>query len=174
MPFTPFHLGPACPLKAVLGRYFSLTVFGFAQVAMDVEVLVRMIRRDGVLHGFTHTYLGAAPVALVTLAVGWPACRWLVRHWPADASPFLTWLCGNRTLGWPAAVSGAVVGTYSHVLLDSVMHADMQPLWPFAGRNALRGLVSVVGLHLFCVVTGAAGILWLYGRFLRTRRKTGP
>ena len=60
MPFTPFHMGPGLAIKAVSGRYLSLMVFGFSQVAMDIEPLVRMIRGDAVLHGFTHTYLGAA------------------------------------------------------------------------------------------------------------------
>ncbi len=34
MPFTPFHMGPGTAIKAVTGRHFSLTIFGFAQVLM--------------------------------------------------------------------------------------------------------------------------------------------
>ena len=44
VPFTPFHMGPALALKAVSGQYFSVLVFGIAQVAMDIEPLVGMIR----------------------------------------------------------------------------------------------------------------------------------
>jgi len=70
MPVTPFHMGPGVVIKAVGGRYFSLMVFGFSQVAMDVEPLVRMIRGDAVLHGFTHTYLGATLIGLVSAVAG--------------------------------------------------------------------------------------------------------
>jgi len=70
MPFTPFHMGPGLAVKAVTGRYFSLTVFGFCQVAIDIEPLVRMIRGDIVIHGFTHTYLGATLIAFVSVVAG--------------------------------------------------------------------------------------------------------
>ncbi|MDR0275331.1 MAG: hypothetical protein LBI48_08355 [Burkholderiaceae bacterium] len=50
MPFTPLHMGPGLAVKALLGRRFSLTVFGFSQIAMDIEPLARMIRGDTLLH----------------------------------------------------------------------------------------------------------------------------
>lgn len=60
MPFTPFHMGAGLALKAVAGRHFSVLTFGIAQVAMDIEPLVGMLRGAAVLHGPTHTYLGAS------------------------------------------------------------------------------------------------------------------
>src|SRR5688500_11765785 len=113
MPFTPSPLGPACPLQAVLGRHFSLPVFAFAQVAMDLEPLVRLLLRDGVLHGPSHTYLGAALIGVFSLLVGRPVCQWLVRSWPTSPeTPFLNWLRGPATISWPAAAVGAFVGTF--------------------------------------------------------------
>lgn len=58
MPFTPFHMGAGLALKAVAGRHFSVLTFGIAQVAMDIEPLVGMLRGAAVLHGPTHTYFG--------------------------------------------------------------------------------------------------------------------
>lgn len=55
MPFTPFHMGAGLALKAVAGRHFSVLTFGIAQVAMDIEPLVGMLRGAAVLHGPTHT-----------------------------------------------------------------------------------------------------------------------
>ena len=133
MPVTPFHMGPGVVIKAVGGRYFSLMVFGFSQVAMDVEPLVRMIRGDAVLHGFTHTYLGATLIGLVS------------------------------------AVAGAFVGTYSHVLLDSIMHSDMQPLAPLSEVNGLRHGISVGALHLLCVLCGVCGALLMFAMFFVRR-----
>lgn len=123
-------------IKAVAGRYFSLMVFGFSQVALDVEPLVRIIRGDAGLHGFTHTYLGATLIGLASAVVGRPICQLFLNHWTPDPySPFMNWLRGSKLISWPAAIAGAFVGTYSHVFLDSVMHSDMQPLAPLSEVN---------------------------------------
>jgi hypothetical protein len=169
MPVTPFHLGPGLSAKAVLGRHMSLTVFGLSQVAMDVEPALRILRGDFALHGFTHTYLGATLIGAAVIGVGGPVRRYLLTHWLPDL--------GARPTGAPpepspltrrAAAVGAFAGTYSHVLLDSLMHADMAPLAPFADNNPLLGLVSVVTLHAACVVTGLLGALGLGVAALRS------
>jgi hypothetical protein len=42
-------------LKILAGRRFSLISFGVAQVVMDIEPLIGILRGSGVLHGPTHT-----------------------------------------------------------------------------------------------------------------------
>jgi hypothetical protein len=64
MPITPFHMGSGLLVKAVCGRHASVMVFGFSQVAMDIETLVRIVRDDVALHGFARTYLGATVVGV--------------------------------------------------------------------------------------------------------------
>ena len=168
MPVTPFHMGPGLAAKAVLGRHLSLMVFGFSQVAIDLEPMVRLVRGDAVLHGFAHTYLGATLVAAISAVVGRPICQRLLDRWTPDpASPFLIWLHGPDRISWPAAVVGAFVGTYSHVFLDSIMHADVLPPAPFSPANALLGAVSVGSLHLLCVGSSALGGLVLAVAFAR-------
>jgi hypothetical protein len=171
-------MGPGCAVKAILGRYFSLTVFGFAQVAMDIEVLVRIFVRTPTLHGFSHTYLGATVIGLVSLFAGRPLCQRLLNPWPAltpgAGGRFIDWLRGPHTISWTAAITGAFIGTYSHILLDSIMHTDMHPYAPFAEGNDLLGLVSLGWLHLFCIASAVVGYLTLLGVFLLFgRRRTG-
>lgn len=170
MPFTPFHMGPGLAIKAVSGRHFSLMVFGFSQVAIDIEPLVRIIRGDAVLHGFTHTYLGATLIGLLSVAVGRPVCQFLLNYWTPDPnSPFLNWLRGPKLISWPAAIAGTFVGTYSHVFLDSIMHSDMQPLAPLSEVNGLLHVISVEGLHLVCVASGVLGALLMFVVFFIRR-----
>jgi membrane-bound metal-dependent hydrolase YbcI (DUF457 family) len=88
---------------------------------------------------------------------------------PEPQSAFLTWVLGPRLISWPAAITGAFVGTYSHVALDSLMHADMRPLAPFSETNGLLHLVSLGALHLGCVLSGLLGVLFLFTRFARRR-----
>jgi hypothetical protein len=169
MPFTPFHMGPGLAIKAVFGRHVSLMLFGFSQVAIDVEPLVRIVRGDVVVHGFTHTYLGATVVALAALVIGRPVCQAILNAWTPPSSDFLQWLLGPRLIAWPAAIGGAFVGTYSHVALDSLMHADMRPLAPWSNSNGLLQLVSLGALHLACVLSGLAGVLLMLALFARRR-----
>ena len=163
MPVTPFHMGPGLAVKAVCGRSFSLMVFGFSQVAIDIEPLVRIIRGDAVLHGFTHTYLGATLIAFASVVLGRPICQYLLNYWTPDPySPFMNWLRGPTVISWHAAIAGAFTGTYSHVFLDSIMHSDMQPFAPFSEANGLLHVISVNMLHLSCILAGVFGALLLF------------
>jgi hypothetical protein len=163
MPFTPFHMGPGAALKAVAGRHFSLTVFGCAQVFMDIEPLVRMIRGDAVLHGPTHTYFGALLLGLVAFFAGRPFCEGSFKLWNALEPPaWLPWLRAPERISRTAAATGAFLGTGSHVFLDSFMHADMHPYAPFSPANGLLGLMSVGELYLLCVVSGVVGLMVLF------------
>lgn len=166
MPATPLHMGPGVLVKAVAGRHFSLLVFGFAQVLIDIEPAVRMVRGDAVLHGYTHTYLGAAGIAVVAALAGRPICQFLLDRWRDDpASPFMNWLRGPARISWTAALTGAFAGTWSHVVLDSIMHVDMEPLAPLSTENALHYFVLLDSLHVFCVATAVLGAAILALRY---------
>ena len=162
MPVTPLHMGPGALFKAAGGRHFSLTVFGFSQVLIDIEPLVRIIRGDAVLHGYSHTYVGATLLAAVSVIAGRPICQWLLDHcWPESDLPFVRWLRGSK-ITLPAAIAGAFVGTWSHVFLDSLMHGDIEPLAPFSLANDVQLLISIESLHLLCLLSGVAGLAGLY------------
>lgn len=170
MPFTPFHFGPGAAVKAALGRRFSFTVFALSQVLIDVEPGIRMLADAEPLHPHIHTYLGATAVALVSALPGKPVCEWALRLWNRQLSPAQArWLGVEPGIRASAAWSGAIIGAYSHIALDSVMHADLRPFAPFAGGNHLLHLVSIADLHLLCVVLGALGIAVLAA--LRWRKK---
>ena len=64
MPFTPIHMGPGIFLKGILQGSFSLMVFGWTQIVMDVQPLFVLISGEGHLHGFSHTYIGASLLAI--------------------------------------------------------------------------------------------------------------
>ena len=176
MPVTPLHMGPGMALKAIAGDRFSLTMFGVAQVAIDIEPLVGIIRGAPELHGWTHTYVGATLIAAAVLVLARPLCHLIVRWWNAELRRnALDWLATPERIGWGAAAAGAFVGTWSHVALDSIMHLDMVPLRPLREGNALLLATTVDNLYLGCLLAGIAGLaLWVAIRFMRNpRRKAG-
>ena len=148
MPFTPVNMGPGLFVKAVMQGAFSLMVFGWAQIVMDLQPLFVMINGHGHLHGFSHTYVGATLLAIGSALTG----KYL--------SEIGLRLIGRKEflpIGWPVAFLSAFIGTFSHVVLDSVMHADVEPFWPLSTSNTLLGLVSVQAHHWFCIGSGILG-----------------
>ena len=169
MPFTPFHMGPGITIKAMLQGSFSLMVFGWAQIVMDIQPLVVMITGEGHLHGFSHTYVGATLLALFSALTG---------KYLSELGLYLLGLNRDRQvhIAWWVTVLSAFIGTYTHVLLDSVMHYDMQPFYPFDTSNALLGLIAVAALHKLCIYSGMSGgiayVALLKYRQMRAQRRT--
>lgn len=144
-------MGPGILLKAMLQGSFSLMVFGWAQIIMDIQPLVVLITGEGHLHGFSHTYIGATLLAIFS----------------AFSGKYLSEL-GLRILGllskkkqivitWEIAFISAFIGTYSHVVLDSIMHADVQPFSPVSLENALFGVITFDTLHALLLLSGLLG-----------------
>ena len=147
MPFTPIHLGPGLAFKAIGGRHFSFMVFGGSQVLMDIEPLIGILQNKPVLHGVTHTLLGALIIGSIAGVIGRPISSFVLGLLKIQHQPFT----------WAASFSAAYIGTFSHVFLDSIMHADMSPWWPFSSGNQLLSIISIDQLHVACLVAGIAG-----------------
>ncbi len=111
------------------------------------------------LHPHVHTYLGATAVALVSALLGKPACEWALRAWNARLSPAQArWLGVEPAIRVTAVWSGAIIGAYSHIVFDSIMHADLQPLAPFSSGNGLLHFIPIEDLHMLCIVLGVLGL----------------
>lgn len=172
MPLTPFHFGFGVACKAILPKHFSFSVFCFTQVVIDAEVIYAMLRGNFQLHGIFHTFLGSTFVAALCIIVGKPLCIWLKRMWNAKLDAQLkSFLTLPKGISRAAAFLGAFVGAYSHVLLDSFMHADVKPFAPISSINPMLGQLSFTQLHLLCVLTGVFGVILYSYRFcLKTKR----
>lgn len=163
MPVTPFHVGPGSLVKVVLRDKFSLTIFGFAQIVIDLQPLIAMFGANVELHGFSHTYLGATLVAVIASIIGKPLCEYCLRYWNHELSASSPLWHFPEKISWPIVISSAFIGTYSHILLDCIMHAEIEPFYPLAIRNQLFGLVEMVELHKLCAYAGLLGFVGYFG-----------
>jgi len=126
--------------KPGLKRYFSLITFGVAQVAMDIEPGVGMLTGADVLHGPTHTLLGALLIAYLVMLISPSICDYLLKKWNREVTHHkLVWLVQPEVVPRTAVITGAFFGTLSHVFLDSLMHLDIHPLQPFSSGNPMMG-----------------------------------
>lgn len=150
MPITPFHFGPGALVHAVAPRHVSFLSFCAANVLIDFESLYNLIYQRHPVHAFFHTYVGATLVIIAVVLLFLSLRAFASRFWLPN---FFRW----RGLSSKQVAIGAALGAYSHVVLDSVMHSDIQPLLPFALSNGLLGAIPLSALHLTCLVLGALG-----------------
>ena len=167
IPFTPFHMGAAMIVKPAVRRHFSVLVFGIAQVAMDIEPMIGMIRNWDVLHGPSHTTLGALLIAALVAWLSLPLCNFILSKFNQEVAHHnVAWLQEPYPITRAAAWTGALFGTLSHLVLDSLMHHDIHPLAPFSNANPLADLVSHDGVYQLCVVLGVVGtVAWAVGKW---------
>ena len=163
MPFTPFHFGPGAAIHSAAPKRISFISFCVSNVLIDIEPLYYMVNDDPPLHRFFHTGLGATLVAVATIAV-FLAAKSFARRFRLPN--FLDW---QKLSLYPVAV-GAFIGTYSHIGLDSLMHADIRPFAPFSESNPLLGVISIPALEAACVVAGLIGGVVLLLRYVHARR----
>jgi membrane-bound metal-dependent hydrolase YbcI (DUF457 family) len=164
MPFTPIHMGPGILIKSLLQGSFSLMVFGWTQIIMDIQPLIVLISGEGHLHGFTHTYIGAMLIAIFATLTG---------KYLSEVGLKILRISKNEnpiSIMWWVAFLSAFIGSFSHVLLDSIMHSDVEPLFPFTLENQFLGLISVSMLHKVCLYSGLAGAAIYYGINWRLKR----
>jgi membrane-bound metal-dependent hydrolase YbcI (DUF457 family) len=163
MPFTPIHMGPGLLIKAVLQSSFSLMVFGWTQIVMDIQPLLVMLHGEGHVHGFTHTYFGATLVAIFAALTGKYLSEFGLKILEIE-------IPNSGKIAWGVCILSAFIGSYSHVLLDSIMHSDLEPFYPFVLSNNMHRIISVMALHKFCFYCGVIGAGIYYG-FLWWRKE---
>jgi len=149
-------MGSGILIKALLQGSFSLMVFGWSQIVMDLQPLWVLINGHGHLHGFSHTFIGSSLLAVVSALTG----KYL--------SEFgLVLLAISKTsqaikISWLVAFVSSFVGCFSHVVLDSIMHWDVQPFYPLSLNNPMLDFITINNLHKFCLYSGLFGAALFY------------
>jgi len=135
---------------------FSLMVFGWAQIIMDIQPLIALLTHDSNIHGFSHTYVGAILLALFSALTGkyLSELGLVILRISTKAEPI--------KISWLVTYTSAFIGTFSHVVLDSMMHGDMKPFYPFTDSNLMLGMISVADIYKYCTYSGLLGAILYY------------
>jgi len=156
VPVTPFHLGVGALAKGIAPSRISFAAFAMSQAVIDCETVYYLwIVREWPLHRWAHTFLIGSCVAVAAGAALFAAAKWTrpASWWPFPSEWQLT-----------PCILGGLLGGLSHPLLDGIMHADVEPLKPFAVGNPLLGALSLTMLHVLCVACGVLGLALLTKR----------
>lgn len=175
MPFTIFHVGAGALAEAAAPRRLSWSAFALANAVIDLEPVTNFIRFGDPAHRFFHTLLGATLAGAATAILGHRVCAPVLRWWNRRLPPAQArWLGTEPTIEAPAMWSGAMLGAWSHVGLDGIMHNDVEPLAPWRRGNPLLDLVSLEALHLGCLVAIVVGLVVLAARRANDPRWSVP
>jgi len=160
MPFTPFHIAAGASVKAIAPRHFSWSVFTLTNIMIDYEPLYYHFTEGMLYHKFFHSIFGATIFAVVCATLGKPLCEYGLKLWNNSLAPEdKRWLGSGIKISHLSAWTGAIIGAYSHLILDSIMHMDIKPLSPFTDENQLLGILGMMELHILCLVLLLGGLL---------------
>ena len=135
MPITPLHFGVILPLKLIRMDKFSAASFVVANIIIDTEPVFKILfETPGDLHGFSHSYLWAVIMTLI-----WAGLIMKTTD-PGDIRRH-------------ARIEGFAWGVSSHVLLDSFVHSEMDPLYPYLGNPFFWDGMKPVSIALFVLLS---------------------
>jgi hypothetical protein len=147
MPFTLLHLAPALLIALLLFSMVNIVMVAFASLVPDIDYIFF----GG--HSIFHTLLGATLLGLVLGFIGYS-----IRDSLPDA---MRSLFGKKTHHFNRVMYSAMLGTWSHVLIDALSYPDVQPFFPLP-MNPLYGLVSPDTVFIGCIVSLVIVLMWAY------------
>jgi len=146
MPFTPFHFGPALLLYGIFVFLDPIALI-YGAILVDLEpALVMFLRLNYPLHGSLHSIVGG----FLLLPVVYLATI-LTRRLLSDLDFFFT--SGKREFAFWVTVVSALIGSFSHILLDSVLYSEMNLAWPLPYWNPLLNTGLSLVIYELCWVT---------------------
>lgn len=152
--FLPFHFGPGIAIKSLMPARFSLSIFAFSNLLMDVEPLYRMWFIKIPIHVYSHTLAGAMLIGVFSALAG----RFvLIRLWQVYQR--MTHAPEAFQISQRQAWYSATLGVTSHLLLDATMYQDIHPLAPLSAANPLLMLDWMLPIHFACILAATFGML---------------
>jgi len=153
MPFTPFHLGPALFFGLLLFGFIDLPSFLIANVIVDVEpFLVVFLGLDYPLHGFFHSLVGGAIIAIVL--------AFLMFRLSSITKKVMKFFQLEQEVTLKRVMAASLAGVYFHILLDSPLYPDIKPLYPLDVNPFFSSDLAVsIYIYMFCIFSLLFGVI---------------
>ena len=156
MPFTPFHLGPALLIGETFEKKICLISILLGSIIVDVRATFCLFAACRPLHGPLHTFLGATITAFLLAWILFSQRQYLQR--------ITDKLRIEQTYSFSSVLAGSLIGTWSHVLLDSPIYTDIRPLWPFT-TNPFLGMLGSETIYMLCLLCFLPALLIYFHRY---------
>ncbi|TGC08977.1 hypothetical protein [Methanolobus halotolerans] len=159
MPFTPFHLGPAFFLGELFEKKVSIISILLGSIIIDVRAIYCLFTGCRPLHGPLHTFMIATAIAFML--------SFLLYSQRQRLQAVTRMLRIEQNYSFMSIITGALLGTWNHVLLDSFLYIDILPLWPLQ-TNPFLGITESGTLYMICLLSFLlATVIYLHRYFKR-------
>ncbi|MBT3285530.1 hypothetical protein HN807_05220 [Candidatus Bathyarchaeota archaeon] len=151
MPFTPYHVGPALLVALLLYPLLDIPAFLVASLALDFEPLLWLLNLlPWSMHGRFHSLtisiiIGLAVAGLFILFRKYAKPIRLPAAFAQDPSVKMTLI-------------SSVAGVWGHVLLDAIVHDDINLLWPVQWNPLFKAL-DYSTVIIFCIISFPIAII---------------
>jgi len=160
MPLTPYHLGPGFLLGLLFFKWLDVVAVLVGSVILDLEPLILLVTGVALpLHGIFHTHVAAGLISVPTSVL-----LWYLHRLTRGTTRFF---CLEQNFGPRRIYTSCLVGTISHVFLDSFLYIEMNPFYPILG-NPFYGYLASSLVYDSCMYAGIAGLV-IYFVLLLTR-----
>jgi len=155
MPLTPFHLGPAFILWYIFKKHINLAGLLFGSIIVDSKAAVCLIFLGCETHDpIFHSFFGALWLGIVVAVIVLLLCSHLKN--------ITTSLKIDDNYSTAAIFSGALLGTFSHIVLDICTHSNIFAFWPIYSQPFSISFYWFV--PLFAILTTIIAILWFVNK----------
>ena len=169
MPFTLYHSGPSALIALPLRKFIDIPVFIFANVIVDIEVLVVAFTRvqfyaGGGLHPIAHTYLFGTLIAIV-----WGVLSSLFLRKPY--AKLMTAFRLDYQTNTIKIIASALLGVWFHIFVDCMYHKDLHPLYPFSMSNPLNFRLDATLVKDICRISFVPAVIFYFVIVIRRERR---
>lgn len=157
MPFTPFHWGFSIFIQALLLFLDPIALF-VGSVIPDIEGITAWFILPWMglpLHGPLHSFTGALFLGLLTGISSWFCYRYVFPQLVERFQLNLPFYLPEYSLR--CSLLSAFLGTFSHIILDAPLYAEIDLIYPLGIGNPWYGIVPrtlVYSLCIYCFVVG--------------------
>lgn len=146
MPFTPFHLGPALLIYGVFVFLDPIALI-YGSILVDLEPAIAvLLRLNYPLHGFVHSIVGVFLLLPIVYATTVMTCRLLPK-----IDFFFT--SRSRKFTFRITVLSALIGSFSHIFLDSILYLELNLAWPLPYWNPFLNPELSLIIYESCWIT---------------------
>ncbi len=116
MPVTPLHFGINGTIALLAGKRVDFWSCIIANILVDIQPFLALVAGVNIpVHGISHTFFGGFIIIVVFFVPYGLICNRIRK------SPIYLW-------SYPL---GGALGMILHILFDSIIYPDVQPLYPF-------------------------------------------
>jgi hypothetical protein len=167
MPFTLFHLGVAFLTQSLFILLDPIGLF-VGSVFPDIEGFLSIVLPgSGIpLHGRWHSIIGAVVLAIIIGSISFVLHKVGRKQLKPYIKPYVPSYITIPRYSLPLCVLSALVGTLTHLFLDSLLYTDMKLFYwlPIEG-NPLAGYISWEIVYFFCIICFIIGAAVFFGRY---------